>query len=33
MTPTSLLPEIAQMRGISFPQLVARLIEDASLNR
>jgi D-alanine-D-alanine ligase len=33
MTPTSLLPEIAQMRGISFPQLVARLIEDASLHR
>lgn len=33
MTPTSLLPEIAQMRGISFSQLVARLIEDASLNR
>lgn len=33
MTQTSLLPEIAQMRGISFSQLVARLIEDASLNR
>ena len=33
MTPTSLLPEIAQMRGISFPELVSRLIEDASLNR
>lgn len=33
MTPTSLLPEIAQMRGISFPQLVSRLVEDASLSR
>ncbi|MGP5563876.1 MULTISPECIES: D-alanine--D-alanine ligase [Halomonadaceae] len=33
MTQTSLLPEIAQMRGISFSQLVAGLIEDASLNR
>lgn len=33
MTPTSLLPEIAQMRGISFMQLVSRLVEDASLNR
>lgn len=33
MTPTSLLPEIALMRGIPFPELVSRLIEDASLNR
>ncbi|WP_282027121.1 D-alanine--D-alanine ligase [Limimaricola cinnabarinus] len=33
MTPTSLLPEIAQMRGISFMQLVSRLVEEASLNR
>lgn len=33
MTPTSLVPELAQHRGLSFPELVGMLVEDASLNR
>lgn len=33
MTPTSLLPELAAHRGISFPDLVSWIVEDASLNR
>ncbi|MFM2423500.1 MAG: hypothetical protein RL291_2030 [Pseudomonadota bacterium] len=33
MTPTSLVPELAQYRGMSFPQLVSWLVEDASLDR
>jgi D-alanine-D-alanine ligase len=33
MTKTSLLPEMAQAAGISFPRLVTWLVEDASCNR
>ncbi|MEL6978498.1 MAG: D-alanine--D-alanine ligase [Pseudomonadota bacterium] len=33
MTPTSLLPEQAQHRGVAFDALMAQLIEDASLDR
>jgi D-alanine-D-alanine ligase len=33
MTPTSLVPELGQHRGLSFPDLVALLVEDAGLNR
>jgi D-alanine-D-alanine ligase len=33
MTETSLAPEQAQYRGISFPELVAWLVEDASCRR
>ena len=29
MTPTSLVPEQAAFRGISFPELVARMVEGA----
>jgi D-alanine-D-alanine ligase len=32
MTPTSLAPEQAQHCGISFPQLMARLIDSAALD-
>lgn len=32
MTPTSLLPEIAAHRGISFPDLVSRMMEGARLH-
>jgi D-alanine-D-alanine ligase len=33
MTPTSLVPELAAHDGISFPELVALMVEDASLDR
>ncbi|MEM8775844.1 MAG: D-alanine--D-alanine ligase [Pseudomonadota bacterium] len=33
MTPTSLSPEQAQAKGISFPELCSWLVEDASCNR
>lgn len=33
MTGTSLLPELAQHQGMSFPELVAWIVEDASLDR
>ncbi len=33
MTPTSLVPELGQHRGLSFPQLVTLLVEDASIDR
>lgn len=33
MTPTSLVPELGQHRGLSFPDLVSLLVEDASLDR
>jgi D-alanine-D-alanine ligase len=33
MTPTSLVPEQAQHLGISFPELVAWMVEDASCSR
>jgi D-alanine-D-alanine ligase len=33
MTPTSLVPEQAQHMGISFPELVAWMVEDASCSR
>jgi D-alanine-D-alanine ligase len=33
MTPTSLVPELAQHRGLSFPDLCKWLVEDASLDR
>ena len=33
MTPTSLVPELAQHRGMSFPELVAWMVEDASVRR
>ncbi|MEL6280474.1 MAG: D-alanine--D-alanine ligase [Pseudomonadota bacterium] len=33
MTPTSLTPEQAAYRGVSFPQLMAWMVEDASLDR
>jgi D-alanine-D-alanine ligase len=33
MTPTSLIPELAADMGMSFGQLVAWLVEDATLNR
>jgi D-alanine-D-alanine ligase len=33
MTPTSLVPELAAHAGISFPELVAWMVEDASLGR
>jgi D-alanine-D-alanine ligase len=33
MTPTSLVPELGQNRGLSFPALVSLLVEDASLER
>jgi D-alanine-D-alanine ligase len=33
MTPTSLVPELAQQAGHSFVELVAWMVEDASCNR
>ena len=33
MTPTSLVPELAQYAGHSFPELVKWMVEDASCNR
>ncbi len=33
MTPTSLAPEQAQHCGVSFPELVAWMVEDASCGR
>jgi D-alanine-D-alanine ligase len=33
MTPTSLVPEQAAYKGMSFPQLVRRILEDASCDR
>jgi D-alanine-D-alanine ligase len=33
MTATSLVPELAQHLGMSFPELVAWMVEDASFNR
>jgi D-alanine-D-alanine ligase len=33
MTPLSLVPEIAAHRGISYPDLVAWIVEDASCDR
>ena len=33
MTPTSLVPELAGHAGISFPELVAWIVEDASIDR
>ncbi|MGB0920981.1 MAG: D-alanine--D-alanine ligase [Alphaproteobacteria bacterium] len=33
MTPTSLVPEIAAMRGLSFEKLVSWMVEDASCQR
>jgi D-alanine-D-alanine ligase len=33
MTETSLVPELAAYAGISFPELAAWMVEDASLNR
>ena len=33
MTETSLVPEMAQHAGVSFEQLVAWMVEDASLGR
>jgi len=33
MTPTSLVPELAAHEGLTFPQLVTWMIEDASLGR
>ncbi len=33
MTPTSLVPELAQHAGMTFGQLVAMLVEDASVDR
>lgn len=33
MTPTSLVPEQAALKGISFPELVAWMVEDASCQR
>jgi len=33
MTPTSLVPELAAHGGVSFPDLVAWMVEDASLDR
>jgi D-alanine-D-alanine ligase len=33
MTATSLVPEMAAYVGISFPELVAWMVEDASLGR
>jgi D-alanine-D-alanine ligase len=33
MTPTSLVPEQAQATGISFPELVRWMVEDASCDR
>ena len=33
MTPTSLLPELATLKGYDFPALLSWLVEDASLNR
>jgi D-alanine-D-alanine ligase len=33
MTPTSLVPELAAHAGISFPELVSWMVEDASLGR
>lgn len=33
MTETSLVPELAQHAGVSFPELVRWMVEDASLNR
>jgi D-alanine-D-alanine ligase len=33
MTPTSLVPEMAAHAGIPFPDLVAWMVEDASLER
>ena len=33
MTETSLVPELAAHAGITFAELVAWMVEDASLNR
>jgi D-alanine-D-alanine ligase len=33
MTPTSLVPELAQYRGWSFGKLVSWLVEDAGIER
>ena len=33
MTPTSLVPELGQHRGLNFPALVSLLVEDASTDR
>jgi D-alanine-D-alanine ligase len=33
MTGTSLIPELAAHRGLSFPELLAWIVEDASLDR
>jgi D-alanine-D-alanine ligase len=33
MTGTSLLPELAAHAGLSFPELVTWMVEDASCNR
>ena len=33
MTPTSLVPELGQYRGLSFPQLLTLMVEDASIDR
>jgi D-alanine-D-alanine ligase len=33
MTPTSLVPELGQHRGLDFPALVSALVEDASIDR
>jgi len=33
MTPTSLVPEQAQAVGVSFPELVRWMVEDASCDR
>jgi D-alanine-D-alanine ligase len=33
MTPTSLVPELGAHRGLTFPELCARLVADASLDR
>jgi D-alanine-D-alanine ligase len=33
MTPTSLVPELAAHRGLSFPELCALMVDDAGLNR
>ena len=33
MTPTSLVPEIANYKGIHFIQLIEKIIKDASINK
>jgi hypothetical protein len=33
MTPTSLVPELAAHAGLSFPELVSWMVEEASCNR